>query len=407
MSEPPRTAFFCDTYYEVNGVALTARQLVAFAERHGCPLLAVLPGPIAAQFESGSVTRLELPRGWTSFGVERDLRYDLYLWRFLPMLRKTLAGFRPEVIHTTSPGDFGQLAAILAHEMRVPLVVSWHTNLHQFAAQRLKKLLGFLPGKVVEGVASAAESAALRLIIRFYKIARAVLAPTPAQVAWLEEATRKPGFLMIRGVDSELFHPRNRTRKDDVVRLGFVGRVTPEKGVRIFPRLERALTGAGIERFEIHIIGDGSERQWLQANLRRGVFPGVLLDRELAEAYANLDLFVFPSRTDTFGNVIQEAASSGVPAVVTTEGGPQHLIEAGRSGYAETTQEAFVARVVELARTPEKLRKMGGAARARVSHASWDATLAPVFEAYEFCRTMQREAVRRPKLRAVASAQTL
>jgi len=406
MSEAPRAAFFCDTYYEVNGVALTARQLVAFAERHGCPLLAVHPGPAAAQFDSGSVTRLELPRGWASFGVERDLRYDLYLWRFLPMLRKALAAFRPEVIHTTSPGDFGQLAAILAHEMKVPLVVSWHTNLHQFAAQRLKKLLRFLPANVVGGATSAAESAALRLIIRFYKIARVVLAPTPSQVAWLEKATGKPGFLMIRGVDSEWFHPRNRTRKDGVFRLGFVGRVTPEKGVRIFPRIERALMDAGIDRFEIHIIGDGSERHWLRANLRKGVFPGVLLGRELAEAYANLDLFVFPSRTDTFGNVIQEAASSGVPAVVTTEGGPQHLIEAGKSGYAESSEEAFIARVIELAYSTKKLRKMGETARAKVSRTSWDATLAQVFEAYQFCKTMRRETVRRPKLRAVPSAQT-
>jgi len=406
MNGTPRAAFFSETYHEVNGVALTARQLVAFAERHGCPMLAVHPGPALRQFESGSVTRLELPRGWTSFGVERDLRYDLYLWRFLPMLRKALAAFRPEVIHATSPGDFGQLAAILAHEMKVPLVVSWHTNLHQFAAQRLKKMLRFLPETGVNRVAARAESAALRLIVRFYKIARVVLAPTAAQVAWLERATGKPGFLMMRGVDSEWFHPRNRSRNDGVLRLGFVGRVTPEKGVRVFPRIERAMIDAGIERFEIHIIGDGSEREWLQANLRKGVFPGVLLGQELAEAYANLDLFVFPSRTDTFGNVIQEAAASGVPSVVTTEGGPQHLVAPGISGDAESTEEAFAGRVVALAQMPEKLKKMGEAARARVSHASWDATLAAVFEAYQFCQTTQRTTFPSPKLQAAPSAQT-
>jgi len=384
MSGTPRAAFFCDTYYEVNGVALTARQLVAFAERHRCPMLAVHPGPALARFDSGSVTRLELPRGWASFGVERDLRYDLNLWRFLPMLRKALAAFRPEVIHATCPADFGQLAAILAHEMKVPLVASWHTNLHQFAAQRLKKLFRFLPERKLNRVAESAESTALRLMLRFYKIARVVLAPTPAQVAWLEKATGKPGFLMIRGVDNELFHPRNRASDDGVLRLGFVGRVTPEKGVRIFPRIEQALINAGLERFEIQIIGDGSEKRWLEAKLRKGVFRGVLSGHELAEAYANLDLFMFPSRTDTFGNVIQEAAASGVPAVVTTEGGPQHLITPGVSGYAEATEESFVGRVVELAQMPKELRKMGEAARARVSHASWDATLAAVFEAYQF-----------------------
>jgi glycosyltransferase involved in cell wall biosynthesis len=396
---------FSETYHEVNGVALTTRQLVAFAERHEYPMLAVHPGQTLAQFERGSIRRIELPRGWASFGIERDLRYDLYLWRFLPMLRKELAAFRPEVIHATSPGDFGQLGAILAHELRIPLVVSWHTNLHQFGSRRLKKLLQFLPETVADRVAAYAERAALRLILRFYKIARAVLAPTPAQVHWLEEATGKPGFLMIRGVDSELFHPQRRTSNDGILRLGFVGRVTPEKGVRLFTRIEQALIDAGIPRFQIVIIGDGSERAWLQSKLRTGVFRGVLLGQELAEAYANLDLFVFPSRTDTFGNVIQEAAASGVPAVVTTEGGPQNLIVGGVTGYAEATDEAFVKRVVELAGTPEKLRQMGEAARELVSRVTWDAALAPVFEAYRHCQALRRSSAPSPKLRVFPSVQ--
>ena len=89
MKGTPRAAFFCDTFHEVNGVALTARQLVALAERRRCPLLAVHPGPAPMQYLRGPVARIELPRGWASFGIERDLRYDLHLWRFLPMLRRT------------------------------------------------------------------------------------------------------------------------------------------------------------------------------------------------------------------------------------------------------------------------------------------------------------------------------
>ena len=405
MNAKPRTAFFCDTFHEVNGVALTARQLVAFAERHQYPMLAVHPGPALAQFERGSIRRIELQRGSASFGIERDLSYDLHLWRFLPALRKELAEFRPDVIHVTSPGDFGQLGAILTHEMRLPLVVSWHTNLHQFGARRLKKLLQFLPEKVTDFAAAFAERTALRLLLRFYKIARVVLAPTPAQVAWLEEATGKPGFLMIRGVDSELFHPKKRTQYDGVLRLGFVGRVTPEKGVCLFPRIEQALLDAGIHQFEIVMIGDGSERAWLESKLRKGVFRGVLLGQELAEAYANLDIFVFPSRTDTFANVVQEAAASGVPAVVTTDGGPKNLIVPGITGFAESIDEAFVHRVVELAKTPQRLRQMGEAARKMVSGVTWDAALAPVFEAYRHCQALHRSAARSPKLRPIPSVQ--
>ena len=405
MSTTPRAAFFCETFHEVNGVALTARQLVAFAERHQYRMLAVHPGPALAEFERGSIRRIELPRGRASFGIERDLRYDLHLWRFLPMLRKELAAFRPEVIHVTSPGDFSQLGAILAHELHIPLVVSWHTNLHQFGARRLKKLLHFLPESAAERAAAYAERGALRIILRFYKIGRVVLAPTPAQLTWLEEVTGKPGFLMVRGVDSEFFHPQKRTCNDGILRLGFVGRVTPEKGVRLFTRIEQELLEAGLRQFQIVIVGDGSERTWLQSNLRSGVFRGVLLGEELAHAYANLDLFVFPSRTDTFGNVIQEAAASGVPAVVTTEGGPQNLVVAGVTGFAESSDDAFVKRVVELAKAPVKLREMGRAAREMVSRVTWDAALAPVFDAYRHSLTLHRSATRSPKLGTLPSVQ--
>ena len=88
MSTQPRVALFCETFHEVNGVALTARQLVAFAKRRGHPFLAELGGPQVAQFTEGSVTRLELPRGWASFGIERDLRYDLFFWRHLGQARR-------------------------------------------------------------------------------------------------------------------------------------------------------------------------------------------------------------------------------------------------------------------------------------------------------------------------------
>jgi hypothetical protein len=143
----PRVALFCETFHEINGVALTARQLVDFAKRRARPFLTVLGGHPRAQHQDGSVTHLELPRGWASFGIERDLRYDPFLWRHLREVRRALTKFRPDVIHVTSPGEFGQLGAYLAHVMRVPLVASWHTNLHQFAARRLQKLLSFLPAQ--------------------------------------------------------------------------------------------------------------------------------------------------------------------------------------------------------------------------------------------------------------------
>jgi phosphatidylinositol alpha 1,6-mannosyltransferase len=385
MSTQPRVALFCETFHEVNGVALTARQLVAFAKRRGHRFLAVLGGPQVAQFTEGSVTRLELPRGWVSFGIERDLRYDLFFWRHLREARRAIARFRPDVIHVTSPGEFGQLGAYLAHTLGIPLLASWHTNFHQFAARRLQKLLAFLPAESLEGITSWAERAAFVPLLRFYRIARVTLAPTPSQVRWLEEATGRPSFLMPRGVDGDQFNPRQRSVKDGVLRIGYVGRVTPEKRVRFLVDLEHALVGAGHSKFSILVVGDGSERAWLERNLRHGVFTGVLRGQFLAEAYANMDLFVFPSRTDTYGNVVQEAAASGVPAIVTTHGGPQCLVVPGVTGFAAENDREFVDRVLKLVADRARLRAMGAAARQNILAKSWDGAMEMVYSAYRFC----------------------
>jgi len=124
---------------------------------------------------------------------------------------------------------------------------------------------------------------------------------------------------------------------------------------------------------------------WLKRHLKHGEFAGVLRGESLARAYANMDLFVFPSRTDTFGNVVQEATASQVPAVVTNEGGPRNLVVPGTTGYVAETHEEFVARVVELARNPELRTKMGRAARERVAGVSWDAAFEKTYMAYRAC----------------------
>lgn len=392
MTAEPRVALFCETFQEINGVALTARQLVAFAARNGRPFLAVHGGPKVATFAEGSVTRLELPRGPVSFAIESDLRYDLCFWRHGAEARRALEKFRPDVIHVTSPGEFGQLGAYLAHALKIPLVASWHTNLHQFAARRLRKLLRFLPNGWSAACGHWAERGALLAILRFYKLAAVTLAPTVEQVNWLQLAAGKKSLVMARGVDTEKFNPAHRTAMDGWLRLGYVGRVTPEKGVRLLAGVERALLAAGFTDFSFLVVGEGSERAWLAENLRHGVFTGVLRDEKLAEAYANMDIFLFPSRTDTYGNVIQEAAASGVPAVVTDEGGPKCLVDPGRSGFIARNDEEFIARAVQLAANLERRRAMGTAAREKMKGVSWDAAFEMTYAAYRFAMHAARVA---------------
>src|SRR5215831_5926924 len=201
MTSTPRVALFCETFHEINGVALTARQLVSYAQRHGYPLLAIHGGLHPGIYEEGSVRRIELKRAWLSIGIERDLQYDPFFWRYLGRLRKEVLAFRPDMIHITSPGELGQLGAYLCRTLQIPLVASWHTNFHQFAARRLQKALGFLPAKLNRQAGSWVQLQGLRVQLWFYGMAKVTLAPTEPQVEWLERKLHRPCFLMTRGVD--------------------------------------------------------------------------------------------------------------------------------------------------------------------------------------------------------------
>jgi glycosyltransferase involved in cell wall biosynthesis len=404
MTRVPRVALLCETYHEINGVALTARQLVAYAKRHNFPLLAIHGGKIPGSHEEGSVRQLELKRSWLSVGIERDLDFDFAFCRYSDRIRKELLTFQPDVIHITSPGELGELGVYLSYQLKIPLVASWHTNFHQFAARRLQKLIGFLPSKMVRPTVAWSQQRGLRVLLWFYGFARVTLAPTPPQVEWLAKELGKPSFLMPRGVDPEQFNPKHRTLNDRILRLGFVGRVTPEKGVRLLRKIEQALLESGLEEFRIIVVGDGSEVGWLKRRLKHGEFTGVLRGEELAQAYANMDLFVFPSKTDTFGNVVQEAAASAVPAVVTNEGGPRFLVVNGETGYIAEQDSEFVAKVVELAHNRVLLKRLGSAAREKMAGISWDAAFEKTYAAYRHCLQEQEQAQVVPEQAKMAHA---
>ncbi len=377
-----RAAFLTDTYHEVNGVALTSRQFAAFAERRELPFLCVYGGEQTLRERRGSVTHLQLKRGPFSLGLDKGLRLDFALWRFRNLLARELRAFAPDVIHITSPGDVGQLGALLAYRLRIPLVISWHTNFHEFGAQRLNRLLSRMPSRVRGRVCGIGERLILAAVLRFYKLGRVLFAPNEEIVTMLERRAGKPTFLMKRGMDTTLYTPEKRTLSDGVLRLGYVGRITPEKSVRFLADLERELLATGSTDFEFLIVGDGSEREWLQRNMQHAALPGILLGEDLARAYANMDIFVFPSRTDTFGNVVLEALASGAPAVVTDGGGPKFIVRQGVSGFVAENETQFIDYVRLLMGDTELRHRMSAAGRAQASETSWDSVFEKVHEAY-------------------------
>jgi phosphatidylinositol alpha 1,6-mannosyltransferase len=381
----PRVAFFTDSFHEVNGVAQTSRQFDAFHRRQQIPFFRVNAALTGASLPSeGPVEAIELPRGPAAFPVEKDMAFDPLFMRHRSRMRHALLSFKPDVIHITGPSDVGILGATLAHQLNIPVVASWHTNLHEFGARRLEKALDFLPHKPIAAVASVAERAMLSICAFYYRIGRVLLAPNQELIEMLHHRTGKPVFLMRRGIDTKIFDPTKRNRPaDNKLVLGYVGRITAEKGVRILLDVERALRAAGIQNYEFHIVGHGGESGWLRQNLQNAVFPGVLKGEALAQAYANMDVFLFPSRTDTFGNVILESLASGVPAIVTDGGGPKYLVEEGRTGFIASTDSAFAEAALRIALAPEMLAQMRLQAREYALRQSWDAVFNDVYRAYE------------------------
>ena len=377
----PRVAFFTDCFHEVNGVALTSRQLDAFAARRGYPFFSFHIGPETRTTTDGVHTTMEIARGERLLRLDSDMFFDLEFLRYRTAAVEAVRQFAPDVVHITGPGDCGILGVIAARELKIPLVASWHTDLHKYAGRRLVQWLEFLPDFIKSKLDLGAEKGALAATLQFYKMAKVTLAPNPDLVTMLLEGTGRPCFLMRRGIDSTVFSPSRRTRPvgDPTVVLGYVGRLSPEKGIRLLADVEQAL-GPGDYRFLI--AGQGGEREWLGANLRQADFPGVLRGEDLATAYANMDLFLFPSRTDTFGNVIQEALASGVPAAVFAEGGPKFLVEPGVSGIRAETDTEWVARIVDLVRDPSKLAGLRSRVLAQKLDRTWDGVFEDVYAAY-------------------------
>ena len=380
-----RIAFFTDSFHEVNGVALTSREFVAFAQRNSIPLLSVHAGPANDTVQEGSITTVQFQRGRFRWNLEHDLAFDWLFLRHRKRLRAALEGFRPDLVHITGPNDAGILGAMLAYELRVPLVASWHTNLHEFAASRLDNFLGLLPVFPRSPIVDWVEKEVLAQCVRFYRLAKIVFAPNPELVAMLESRTRRPSFLMRRGIDTNLFSPLRRVRSDREFVIGYVGRLSPEKNVRLFSQIERALTEAGCTDYRFLIVGEGSERAWLRSALQRSELPGILRGEELARAYASMDVFVFPSSTDTFGNVVLEAMASGVPAIVTSEGGPKFLVTPGQNGEIVSAPAGFAEVILNLRNRPELLARMRGQARSTAERFSWDSVFQDVHSAYDQC----------------------
>ncbi len=284
-----------------------------------------------------------------------------------------LAEGRYDIVHLCSPGPAGVAAALIARTMELPLVGSYHTELGVYAGLRSgdRRL-------------RAGMDAALAAL---YGLCEVVLSPSESA----DESLRALGITegrverWDRGVDLSRFDPRLRARGSlpGEVSVLYAGRLTKEKGADL---LASAFLRARETDPRLHLVlaGGGPEETALRARLgKHATFLGWLDEIELARAYANAEVFLFASQTDTFGQVILEAQASGLPVVAVAEGGPLSLIEDGRSGLlCPAEPEALAAAVTELAASPVLRTRLSEGGLAAVAPRTWERSLERLAEGY-------------------------
>jgi len=384
MSDIPRVALFADTFHETNGAANFLRRLVNFAQEKNYEMLCVRSGGQTRHYREGSVSFLDLRRGRISIPLDGALKFDPFLWKHKKLVKQTLEDFEPDIIHVTGLNDISQFGYFFAHYRRTPAIATWHTNAHEYAARRLLTLFPFVSCQAKEKIGKAIEKITFRGLMKVYFLAQMQVAPNEELVAAIQCLTRRPTFLLGRGVDTSFLSPIKRKRSDrDEIVIGFVGRLRPEKNVRFLGCIEAALRQANIENYKFKIVGEGGERCWLEKNLRNAELTGEIFGEELARTYADMDLFVFPSQTDAFGNVVLEAMSSGVPAIVMTEGGPKFLIKHGEDGFIADGEKDFVETIISLIKNPHRISALGAAAHRSAQRYSWERIFEKMFDYYK------------------------
>ncbi len=360
-----RIAIVTETFPpEVNGVAMTLGRIVEGLRQRGHSVQLVRP----RQASDGGTPMLDGVDEVLCRGIPIPNYKDLRLG--LPMksrLTKIWQSRRPDIVHVVTEGPLGWSAVAAARKLKLPITSSFHTNFHSYSRHYG---LGFLKSPI--------ES----YLRKLHNRTRATMVPTKSLMQELQERGFKNVKLLSRGVSTDLFSPARRSQllrgswgasPDDVVVM-FVSRLAMEKNVALvisaFLAIKLRLPSA-----KLVFVGDGPLRKQLEEACPDAIFAGVRKGEDLAAHFASGDVFLFPSLTETFGNVVPEALASGLAVLSYDKAGARELIVTGQNGILAPAGEEleFVNAAVDLATNKDKLQKVRQAAAASVAHLGWEA----------------------------------
>ncbi len=351
-----KVALFTDTLDEINGVAITIRRLLESCRRQGIELVVVTSGTGETRFDAGVIH-------FRQVGEVALPEYPEMKVSFPPLLDVLDYIDREEFtrIHVSTPGSLGLTGLLVAKMMDLPVSGTYHTEIPQYVRRLTDD--AFL------------ENAAWDFMIWFYGMMSEVLVPSSSTRDQLVARGLDPALVrpLPRWVDTGVFTPamrdpalRRKFGGDGETRFLYTGRVSAEKNLLLLADAFRDLIDSGAS-CRLIVVGDGPYRKEMEGALTGypACFTGYLRGDELVAAYASCDVFVFPSGTDTFGNVVLEAQACGLPVIVSDRGGPQELVDAGKSGFItpEGNQAELVRAMRRFVENPSLATKMGRDAR--------------------------------------------
>ncbi len=378
MESRIKVAFFADILEEnFDGVTHTLYQMIERIPQDSFDFLFITPHP-PKNTDSFPFRIIKCP----SMGLPMYSEYRIALPFLKRSLQEELDAFDPDVVHFTTPSFLGNYARDYAKNRGIPLFSTYHSHFHSY----LEYYFGFLPGghKAIIPIANR--------LLKIYRDCDLTLVPSKAMKDFLLDWGVEEHQLKIwkRGVSQKQFNPASRDESwrrsiglEGKKSILFVSRLVKYKSIDTLADTYQLFKERN-NNVQFVITGDGPDAEYLKEKMPDAVFTGKKTEEELAMIYASNDIFMFPSVTETFGNVVLEALASGLPVVAAAEGGPLDIVNDHENGFLVKPRdaEAFYQKLNHLVEDDELRAKMSRSATEYAGTQSWDNIVDQLFSLY-------------------------
>lgn len=392
-----KVCLFTETFSpQINGIVRTLERLIDYLEKHNHKVLVITMGKGEAKFSNSEVLRvasipfylypelnLVKPQDkWFEF-LLRNKVFQVFAASAQaafpsshPEIEKKLKEFQPDIIHNVTPVTLGSIGTFYAQKMNIALIASYHTDIAAYAPNYNIPFL--------ESFINAATKMA-------YSKALITLAPSPSSKSYLEKIGLKNVRIFGRGVDHKLFNPERQNKtilkqyglNPEKLTLIYAGRLAEEKSIpEIVDAFKESLK---INEIQLLFIGGGPLKESLEATLKDYPvgFSGFKKGEEYAELHASGDIFIFPSKTETFGQVVLEAMASGRPILGYDAPGVRDLVIHEKTGLLAKNNSEFKSYLNELIENSELRVSLGSRSLEEARKRSWDEILNSVLKDYQ------------------------